>query len=63
MDLYILQLLVISSLLLIVTLGSGLIARLPVSFALIYLVVGIFLGPYGFNVIQLQRAIPMDWIR
>ena len=54
MDIYILQLLVISSLLLIVTLGSGLIARLPVSFALIYLVVGIFLGPYGFNVIQLR---------
>ena len=54
MDLYILQLLVISSLLLIVTLGSGLIARLPVSFALIYLVVGIFLGSYGFNVIQVR---------
>lgn len=54
MDLYILQLLVISSLLLIVTLGSGLIGRLPVSFALIYLIVGIFLGPYGFNVIQVR---------
>lgn len=54
MDLYILQLLVISSLLLVVTLGSGLIARLPVSFALIYLIVGIFLGPYGFNVIQVR---------
>lgn len=54
MDLYILQLLLVGSLLLIVTLGSGLIARLPISFALIYLFVGIFLGPYGVNVIQLR---------
>lgn len=54
MDLYILQLLLIGSLLLIVTLGSGLIARLPLSFAFIYLVVGIFLGPYGMNVIQVR---------
>ena len=54
MDLYILQLLVIGSLLLIVTLGSGLISRLPISFALIYLVIGIFLGPYGFNVVQIR---------
>lgn len=54
MDLYILQLLLIGFLLLIVTLGSGLISRLPISFALIYLVVGIFLGPYGINVVQVR---------
>lgn len=55
MDLYILQLLVIGSLLLVVTLGSGLISRLPLSFALIYLVVGILLGPYGAGLVQLRR--------
>ncbi|BAY30534.1 sodium/hydrogen exchanger [Nostoc carneum NIES-2107] len=54
-DTYILDLLVIGLLLLIVTLGSGWISRLPLSFALIYLVVGIFLGPYGFGLIQLRR--------
>ncbi len=54
MDVYILNVLVIGVLLLMVTLGSGLIARLPVSFAMIYLIVGIFLGPYGFNLIQLR---------
>jgi NhaP-type Na+/H+ or K+/H+ antiporter len=53
-DIYILDLLVIGLLLLIVTLGSGWIARLPLSFALIYLIVGIFLGPYGVNLIQLR---------
>lgn len=53
-DIYILDLLVIGLLLLFVTLGSGLIARLPVSFALIYLIVGIFFGPYGFNLVQLR---------
>jgi NhaP-type Na+/H+ or K+/H+ antiporter len=37
-----------------VTLGSGWISRLPLSFALIYLVVGIILGPYGFKLIQLK---------
>lgn len=51
-DTYILDLLVIGLLLLIVTLGSGWISRLPLSFALIYLVVGIFLA-YGFGLIQL----------
>ena len=54
MDIYILHLLVIGLLLLIVTLGSGWIARLPLSFALIYLLVGIFLGPYGVKMIQLR---------
>ncbi|MFB8789165.1 MAG: sodium:proton antiporter [Potamolinea sp.] len=54
MDTYILQLLVIGLLLLGVTLGSGWIARLPLSYALIYLVVGIFLGPYGVGLIQLR---------
>ena len=54
MDLYILDLLVIGLLLLIVTLGSGWIARLPLSFALIYLIVGILLGPYGTKLIQLR---------
>jgi len=53
-DLYILDLLVIGLLLLFVTLGSGWISRLPLSYALIYLVVGIALSPYGFNLIQLR---------
>lgn len=53
-DIYILNLLVIGLLLLTVTLGSGWISRLPLSFALIYLVVGIILGPYGFELIQLK---------
>jgi sodium/hydrogen antiporter len=54
MDIYILDLLVIGILLLSVTLGSGLIARLPLSYALIYLIVGISLSPYGFNLIQIR---------
>lgn len=54
MDIYILDLLVIGILLLTVTLGSGLIARLPLSYALIYLIVGIILSPYGFNLIQIR---------
>lgn len=53
-DIYILDLLVIGLLLLGVTLGSGWISRLPLSFALIYLVVGIALGPYGFKLIQVR---------
>lgn len=53
-DVYILNLLVIGLLLFMVTLGSGWISRLPISFALIYLVVGISLGSYGVNVIQLR---------
>lgn len=54
MDVYILDLLFIGLLLLVVTLGSGLIQRLPLSYALIYLGVGIGLGPYGLGVLQLQ---------
>jgi len=53
-DVYILDLLVIGLLLLLVTLGSGWIARWPLSYAQIYLVVGIILGPYGFHLIQLR---------
>ncbi|AVH65820.1 MULTISPECIES: cation:proton antiporter [unclassified Nostoc] len=54
-NLYIIDLFVIGLLLLMVTLGSGWIARLPLSFAIIYLIVGIFLGPYGLGLIQLRR--------
>lgn len=52
MDIYILDLLVMGLLLLAVTLGSGWIGRLPLSYALIYLVVGIILSPYGFNLVR-----------
>ena len=54
MDIYILGLLTVGILLLLVTLGSGWISRLPLSYALIYLVVGILLSPYGVNLIQLR---------
>ncbi|MBE9112401.1 sodium:proton antiporter [Nodosilinea sp. LEGE 07298] len=54
MDIYILDLLVIGLLLLAVTLGSGWIGRLPLSYALIYLVVGVLLSPYGFNLIRVR---------
>ena len=54
MDIYILDLLVIGLLLLSVTLGSGWISKLPISYALIYLVVGLALGPYGAHLIQLK---------
>lgn len=53
-DTYILDLLVIGLLLLTVTLGSGWITRSPFSFALIYLVSGILLSPYGLNLIQIR---------
>lgn len=53
-DIYILDLLAIGILLLTVSLGSGWISRLPVSYALIYLVVGIGLGPYGSKLINLR---------
>jgi sodium/hydrogen antiporter len=53
-SIYILYLLVIGLLLLMVTLGSGWIARLPLSYALIYLIVGIALSPYGVNLIQIR---------
>ncbi|NJN86884.1 MAG: sodium:proton antiporter [Leptolyngbyaceae cyanobacterium SL_7_1] len=54
MSIYILDLLIIGLLLLAVTLGSGWIERLPLSYALIYLVVGLVLGPYGVNLVQLN---------
>lgn len=54
MNPYFLQLFTIGLLLLFVTLGSGWIARLPLSYALIYLLVGIGLSPYGVNLIQLR---------
>lgn len=54
MDIYILSLLVIGTLLLAITLGSGWISRLPLSYALIYLVVGVLLGPYGAGLVQLR---------
>jgi sodium/hydrogen antiporter len=54
MSIHILYLLVIGLLLLFVTLGSGWITRLPLSYALIYLVTGIILSPYGFNLIQVR---------
>lgn len=54
LDIYTIKLFVIGLLLLFVTLGSGLISRLPISFAIIYLVVGIFFGPYGFDIIRLR---------
>ena len=53
MDTYILSLLTIGLLLLAVTLGSGWIERLPLSYAIIYLVVGILLGSYGFGLIKM----------
>lgn len=53
-DVYILYLLVIGLLLLMVTLGSGWISSLPLSYAIIYLVVGIALGPYGLKLVQLR---------
>lgn len=54
-DVYILELLLIGLLLLLVTLGSSFISRLPLSFALIYLVVGIVVGPYGLGLIKLRQ--------
>ena len=54
MNTYILSLLVIGLLLLTVTLGSGWIKRLPLSYALIYLAVGILLGNYGFGLINIR---------
>lgn len=54
MDIYILNLLVIGILLLLVTLGSGWISSLPLSYAIIYLIVGIGLGPYGVKLIELR---------
>lgn len=53
-DKYILYLLVIGLVLLLATLGSGWIARLPLSYSLIYLIIGIFLGPYGVDLITVR---------
>ena len=54
MNSYILSLLIIGLLLLGVTLGSGWIDRLPLSYALIYLIVGIILGSYGLGLIDVR---------
>ena len=54
MDVYILNLLVIGILLLMVTLGSGWISRIPLSYAIIYLIVGVALGRYGFKLIEVR---------
>jgi NhaP-type Na+/H+ or K+/H+ antiporter len=54
MSSYILGLLVIGLLLLTVSWGSRWISKLPISYALIYLVIGVFLGPYGIGLIRLQ---------
>ena len=54
MNAYILSLLVIGLLLLGVTLGSGWIKRLPLSYALIYLIVGILLGSYGIGLVKIR---------
>ncbi|MEM7591057.1 MAG: sodium:proton antiporter [Cyanobacteria bacterium P01_A01_bin.83] len=54
MNTYILSLLVIGLLLLGVTLGSGWIKRLPLSYALIYLVVGVLLGNYGLGLVKIR---------
>jgi NhaP-type Na+/H+ or K+/H+ antiporter len=52
-DPHILDLLVVGLILLGVTLGSSWITRLPLSYALIYLVAGVLLGPYGLNIIDI----------
>ncbi|MDX2239049.1 MAG: sodium:proton antiporter [Leptolyngbyaceae cyanobacterium bins.302] len=51
---YTLSLFVIGLLLLFVTLGSGWIVRLPLSYALIYLICGIALSPYGLSLIDVR---------
>lgn len=55
-DIYIVNLFAIGLLLLTVTVGSSIIARLPLSYALIYLIVGVLLGPYGIHFIQLELS-------
>ncbi|MGF1570806.1 MAG: cation:proton antiporter [Nodosilinea sp.] len=54
MDPYIQGLLLIGLLLLTVSWGSNWITRLPLSYALIYLAIGLVLGPYGIGLIRLQ---------
>lgn len=53
---YISFLLILGLLILVVTLGSKWISRLPLSYALIYLLVGILLGSEGFNILQIQPS-------
>lgn len=53
---YLSFLLILGLLILLVTLGSKWIARLPVSYALIYLIVGILLGSEGFDILQTQPS-------
>lgn len=63
MDLHILYLLVFGLLLLFVTLGSGWIERLPLTYAQIYLLVGIALGPYGLRLVQFRPdAELLQWL-
>ncbi len=54
MNVYIVGMLLVGLLLLAVTWCSEWIARLPLSYALIYLVIGVALGPYGIKLIQIQ---------
>ncbi|BAZ46067.1 sodium/hydrogen exchanger [Chondrocystis sp. NIES-4102] len=54
MDTYFLGLLIIGLLLLLVTLGSGWIKRLPLSYSLIYLIVGIFVSSYGLGLVKIR---------
>lgn len=54
MNVYILGMLLVGLLLLAVTWCSEWIARLPLSYAIIYLVIGVVLGPYGIKLIQIQ---------
>jgi NhaP-type Na+/H+ or K+/H+ antiporter len=53
---YILGLLVIGGVLLTVGWGSEWIMRLPLSYAILYLVIGVALGPYGIGLIPLQPS-------
>ncbi|KAI9129782.1 sodium:proton antiporter [Acaryochloris sp. CCMEE 5410] len=55
-DTYLSFLLIIGLLILTVTLGSGWISRLPLSYALIYLMVGVLLGPYGIGILQVKPS-------
>lgn len=53
-DAYILGLLIIGLLVLTVSWGSEWIVRLPLSYAILYLGIGIELGPYGIELLQMQ---------
>jgi NhaP-type Na+/H+ or K+/H+ antiporter len=55
-DAYILGLLIIGGLLLTVGWGSEWIKRLPLTYAILYLVIGVALGPYGIELIPLQPS-------